>query len=54
MLLKEQAEEEMRELADTVEIATLDKEMAEEKVGVAWMEFCAYFIVSSFHSIYFL
>lgn len=35
MLLKEQAEEEMRELADTVEIATLDKEMAEEKVGAA-------------------
>ena len=32
VLQKEQIEEEMRELSDTVEIATLDKEMAEEKV----------------------
>ena len=32
MLAKELFEEEMRELSDTVEIATLDKEMAEEKV----------------------
>ena len=32
-LQKEQIEEEMRELSDAVEIATLDKEMAEEKVS---------------------
>lgn len=32
-LLKEKAEEEMRDLADTVEMATLDKEMAEERVS---------------------
>ena len=33
MLAKEKAEEELRELSDTVEMATLDKEMAEERVG---------------------
>ena len=33
-LQKEQIEEEMRELSDAVEIATLDKEMAEEKVSL--------------------
>lgn len=32
-LQKEQIEEELRELSDAVEIATLDKEMAEEKVN---------------------
>ena len=32
MLLKEKTEEEMRELSDAVEMATLDKEMAEERV----------------------
>lgn len=31
-LTKEQVEDELRELSDAVEIATLDKEMAEEKV----------------------
>ena len=31
-LAKEKAEEEFRELADAVEMATLDKEMAEERV----------------------
>lgn len=31
--MKEKAEEEMRDLADTVEMATLDKEMAEERVS---------------------
>ena len=31
-LMKEQIEEELRELSDAVEMATLDKEMAEEKV----------------------
>lgn len=31
-LAKEKAEEEMRDLTDTVEMATLDKEMAEERV----------------------
>ena len=31
-LAKEKAEEEMRDLSDTVEMATLDKEMAEERV----------------------
>lgn len=35
MLAKEQFEEELRELSDAVEIATLDKEMAEEKVSKA-------------------
>ena len=33
MLAKEKAEEELRELSDTVEMATLDKEMAEERVS---------------------
>ena len=33
MLQKESAEEELRELSDAVEMATLDKEMAEEKVS---------------------
>lgn len=33
MLAKEKAEEELRDLSDTVEMATLDKEMAEERVG---------------------
>lgn len=33
MLDKERAEEEMRDLSDTVEMATLDKEMAEERVS---------------------
>ena len=32
-LAKEKAEEEFRELADAVEMATLDKEMAEERVS---------------------
>ena len=32
-LSKEKAEEEYRELADAVEMATLDKEMAEERVS---------------------
>ncbi len=32
-LAKERAEEEMRDLSDTVEMATLDKEMAEERVS---------------------
>ena len=32
MLTKEKVEEDMRELSDTVEMATLDKEMAEERV----------------------
>ena len=32
MLLKEKTEEEMRELSDAVEMTTLDKEMAEERV----------------------
>ena len=31
-LEREKVEEEMRELSDAVEMATLDKEMAEEKV----------------------
>ena len=30
---KEKVEEEMRELSDAVEMSTLDKEMAEEKVS---------------------
>lgn len=34
-LQKEQIEEELRELSDAVEIATLDKEMAEEKVNTS-------------------
>ena len=34
MLAKERAEEEMRDLSDTVEMATLDKEMAEERVSL--------------------
>lgn len=33
VLAKERAEEEFRELADAVEMATLDKEMAEERVS---------------------
>ena len=33
-LAKETAEEEMRDLMDTVEMATLDKEMAEERVRI--------------------
>ena len=32
-MAKERAEEEYRELADAVEMATLDKEMAEERVS---------------------
>ena len=32
-LEREKVEEEMRELSDAVEMATLDKEMAEEKVS---------------------
>ena len=32
-LAKEKAEDEYRELADAVEMATLDKEMAEERVS---------------------
>ena len=31
--MKDKTEEEMRDLADTVEMATLDKEMAEERVS---------------------
>ena len=34
ILAKERAEEEFRELADAVEMATLDKEMAEERVSL--------------------
>ncbi len=34
MLAKEKAEEELREFSDAVEMATLDKEMAEERVRV--------------------
>lgn len=34
VLAKEKAEEEFRELADAVEMATLDKEMAEERVSL--------------------
>lgn len=33
-LAKEKAEEDFRELADAVEMATLDKEMAEERVSL--------------------
>ena len=35
VLAKEKAEEDYRELADAVEMATLDKEMAEERVSPA-------------------
>ena len=45
MLTKEQFEEEMRELSDTVEIATLDKEMAEEKVTIVTLYYCVVSIV---------
>ena len=31
---KDKVEEELRDLSDAVEMATLDKEMAEERVGV--------------------
>ena len=37
VLAKEKAEEEFRELADAVEMATLDKEMAEERVSYKWL-----------------
>ena len=44
MQAKERAEEEMRELSDTVEMATLDKEMAEERVGGPWQLDCCLFL----------
>lgn len=31
---KDKVEEELRDLSDAVEMATLDKEMAEERVGI--------------------
>ena len=37
---KDKVEEELRDLSDAVEMATLDKEMAEERVGIsdsAWI-----------------
>ena len=46
-LQKEQIEEELRELSDAVEIATLDKEMAEEKVNTFPPFICYY---SLFHN----
>ncbi len=38
-LAKEKAEEELGELSDAVEMATLDKEMAEERVSVYQLVF---------------
>ena len=54
MLTKEQFEEEMRELSDTVEIATLDKEMAEEKVTIVTLYYCVVSIIKYIYFYYFV
>ena len=36
---KDKVEEELRDLSDAVEMATLDKEMAEERVGIPYSWF---------------